>query len=61
MFQHLFFFYVVQRGIRSPRAYVHYDSLQDLNPKYVEQILTNSLSDRANPTVLRRFPRAVQR
>ena len=41
----LFFFYFLQRGIRSPRAYVPYDSLQEPDPKYFEQILTNSLPE----------------
>ena len=41
----LLFFSFLQRGIRSPRAYVHYDSLQELDPKYFEQILTNSLPE----------------
>ena len=40
-----FFFSFLQRGITSPRAYVHYDSLQEPDPKYFEQILTNSLPE----------------
>ncbi|CAH3186367.1 unnamed protein product, partial [Porites evermanni] len=34
-----------ERGITSPRAYVLYDSLQQPDPKYFEQILTNSLPE----------------
>ena len=40
-----FFFSFLHRGITSPRAYVHYDSLQEPDPKYFEQILTNSLPE----------------
>ena len=34
-----------QRGLTSPRAYVHYNSAADPDPKYFEQILKNSLPE----------------
>ena len=39
------FFFFPQRGLTSPRAYVHYNRAADPDPKYFEQILKNSLPE----------------
>ena len=47
-------------GVISPRAFTRYDPDKEPEPKYVKEILENSLSQAGNTWILRGFPQAAQ-